>query len=103
MPFYREEYDTIAQRIYEEALPGYNIVGIDCDNNGNNIISLSGAIHCITHSVGVNDPLLISYKKFRNFKEERRKKKEENKEVGDAITIRKLLEVWGLQITDYKN
>ena len=66
LPFYREEYDTIAQRIYEEALPGYNIVGIDCDNPGNNIISLSGTIHCITHSVGVGDPLLISYKKIEN-------------------------------------
>ena len=66
VPFYREEYDTIAQRIYEEALPGYNIVGIDCDNNGNNIIPLSGAIHCITHSVGVNDPLLISYKQIED-------------------------------------
>ena len=66
LPFYREEYDTVAQRIYEEALPGYNIVGIDCDNNDNNIISLSGAIHCITHSVGVNDPLLISYKKIED-------------------------------------
>ena len=66
VPFYREEYDTIAQRIYEEALPGYNIVGIDCDNSGNNIISLSGAIHCITHSVGVNDPLLISYKQLED-------------------------------------
>ena len=64
VPFYREEYDTIAQRIYEEALPGYNIVGIDCDNSGSNIISQSGAIHCITHSVGVNDPLLISFKKI---------------------------------------
>ncbi|MDC0189532.1 agmatine deiminase family protein [Flavobacteriales bacterium] len=67
LPFYREEYDTIAQRIYEEALPGYNIVGIDCDNSGNNIISQSGAIHCITHSVGVNDPLLISYKKIEDY------------------------------------
>ena len=66
VPFYREEYDTIAQRIYEEILPGYNIVGIDCDNSGNNIISQSGAIHCITHSVGVNDPLLISYKKIED-------------------------------------
>ena len=67
VPFYREAYDTIAQRIYEEALPGYNIVGIDCDNSGNNIIAQSGAIHCITHSVGVNDPLLISYKKIEDF------------------------------------
>ncbi len=67
VPFYREEYDTIAQRIYEEALPGYNIVGIDCDDSGNNIISQSGAIHCITHSVGVNDPLLISYKKLEDY------------------------------------
>ena len=66
LPFYREEYDTVAQRIYEEALPGYNIVGIDCDNSGNNIISLSGAIHCITQSVGVSDPLLISYKKIED-------------------------------------
>ena len=29
LSLYRQEYDTIAQRIYEEALPGYNIVGID--------------------------------------------------------------------------
>ena len=47
-------------------MPGYNIVGIDCDNSGNNIISLSGAIHCITHSVGVNDPLLISFKQIED-------------------------------------
>ena len=40
VPFYRQEYDTIAQRIYEEALPGYNIVGIDVDNSGVNVNSL---------------------------------------------------------------
>lgn len=61
VPFYRTEYDTIAQRIYEAALPGYEIIGIDCDNSGNNIISLSGAIHCITKAVGVDDPLLINH------------------------------------------
>lgn len=59
VPFYRQEYDTIAQRILEEAMPGYNIIGIDVDNSGQNLISLSGAIHCITHSVGVYDPMLI--------------------------------------------
>ena len=60
-PTYREEYDTTAFRIWGEVCPGYNLVGIDCDNNGNNIIAQSGAIHCITHTVGVADPLLISH------------------------------------------
>ena len=61
LPTYETQYDTTAIRIWEEALPGYEIVGIDCDNNNADIISLSGAIHCITHSVGVEDPLLISH------------------------------------------
>lgn len=61
LPTYREEYDTTAMRIWEENMPGYNIVGIDCDDSGSNIISLAGAIHCITHAVGVEDPLLISH------------------------------------------
>ena len=61
LPTYYEEYDTTAIRIWEKALPGYNIVGIDCDSGNDNIISQSGAIHCITHSVGVEDPLIISH------------------------------------------
>ncbi len=60
-PTYRLEYDSIAYRIWGEVCPGYNLVGIDCDNTGSNIISQSGAIHCITHTVGVADPLLISH------------------------------------------
>ncbi len=60
-PTYREEYDTTAYRIWGEVCPGYTLVGIDCDNSGNNIISQSGAIHCITHAVGVAEPLLISH------------------------------------------
>lgn len=58
-PSYREEYDTTAARIYEELLPGYNLIPIDCDDQGSQIIALAGAIHCITHSVGVSDPMLI--------------------------------------------
>ena len=54
---YREQYDTTALRIYKENLPGYRIQLLDC----NDIIGASGAIHCITHSVGVNDPMLISH------------------------------------------
>ncbi len=57
LPTYYEEFDTTAIAIYEETLPGYNVIGIDC----NQIISASGAIHCITHSVGVEDPMLISH------------------------------------------
>ena len=60
LPTYYEEYDTTAIRIYEEALPGFNVVGIDCDGN-EPIIAASGAIHCITNSVGVADPLIISH------------------------------------------
>lgn len=59
VPTYREQYDTTALRVLGEALPGYNIVGIDVDSNPEILISLSGAIHCITKSVGVADPLWI--------------------------------------------
>ncbi|MDZ4824380.1 MAG: agmatine deiminase family protein [Flavobacteriales bacterium] len=61
VPYYREEYDTVAYNILSKALPGYNIVGIDCDNNSEPIIFSSGAVHCITHAIGVEDPLLISH------------------------------------------
>lgn len=65
VPFYREEYDTIAQRILEEALPGYNIVGVNVDyDSGETLIASGGAIHCITHAVGVEDPLIISHQRL---------------------------------------
>lgn len=60
-PTYREQYDTTAFRIWGEAMPGYTLVGIDSDNQDEPIIAASGAIHCITHSVSVEDPLLISH------------------------------------------
>jgi agmatine/peptidylarginine deiminase len=66
IPTYREEYDTTALRIWGEVCPGYTLVGIDCDNANNNIISQSGAIHCITHTVGVADPLLISHQPLQD-------------------------------------
>lgn len=55
VPFYEEQFDTTAQRIWEKSLPGYQIIGINC----NAIIGSLGAIHCITKEVGVNDPLHI--------------------------------------------
>jgi agmatine deiminase len=57
VPIYEEEWDTTALRIYREALPGYKVVGIDC----NEIITASGAIHCITKAVSSNNPLRIAH------------------------------------------
>lgn len=62
LPTYYQQYDTTAIRIWQESLPGYNIVPVNC----NTIIQASGAIHCITHSVGVADPLLISHQALPN-------------------------------------
>lgn len=62
VPIYEERYDTTALRIYRENLPGYNIVGIDC----NDIIPRLGAIHCVTKIVGVADPLWIAHPRLRD-------------------------------------
>ncbi len=58
VPFYQQQFDTTASRIWKQAMPGYNVVGINC----NAIIPSLGAIHCITKEVGVNDPLRIVHK-----------------------------------------
>lgn len=63
VPIYEEKYDTIGLRIYRESLPGYNVVGIDC----NAMINSLGALHCITKTVGVEDPLWIAHPRVRDF------------------------------------
>ena len=62
VPTYELQYDTTALRIYREALPGYNVVGINC----NSIIPSLGAIHCITKEIGVQEPVFISHAKLLN-------------------------------------
>ncbi|PQB05810.1 agmatine deiminase family protein [Aureitalea marina] len=59
IPTYRPEVDGPALEQWEQMMPGYNIVGIDVDNPEENLISLVGAIHCITHTIGVENPLWI--------------------------------------------
>ncbi|MBK8566251.1 MAG: agmatine deiminase family protein [Saprospiraceae bacterium] len=59
VPIYEEQYDTTALRIYREQFPGYKVVGINC----NDIISASGALHCITKEIGVTDPLWITHQR----------------------------------------
>ncbi|MCW5925248.1 MAG: agmatine deiminase family protein [Saprospiraceae bacterium] len=63
LPQYEVQYDTTAIRIWQKNMPGYNIVGINC----NAIIPLGGAIHCIVKEVGVADPLLIQHKQVESF------------------------------------
>ena len=59
VPTYRPSVDNPALAQWRDLMPGYNVVGIDVDNQGENLISSLGAIHCITHSIGVEDPLWI--------------------------------------------
>lgn len=66
VPTYRPEVDEPALAIYRQLMPGYTVVGIDVDNSGEDLISLSGAIHCITHTIGVADPLWITHSKVKS-------------------------------------
>jgi len=61
VPIYNFPQDTTALRIYREAMPGYRVVGINC----NSIIPASGAIHCISKEIGVSDPVFISHPSIR--------------------------------------
>lgn len=62
VPTYDQQYDTTALRIWQEAMPGYQIRGIDC----NQIIPSLGAIHCITKEVSSNDLLRIVHQPLRD-------------------------------------
>lgn len=55
VPTYEVQYDTTALRIWKEAMPGYDVKGINC----NQIIPLSGALHCITKEVAADNPITI--------------------------------------------
>ena len=59
VPTYRPEVDEPALDYLRELLPGYNVVGIDVDNSSEPLIASLGAIHCITHTIGVDEPLWI--------------------------------------------
>ncbi len=61
VPTYGSYLDSEALSIYEEAMPGYEIVGI----NMNNVISASGAIHCVTREIAAVDPIFIAHAAVR--------------------------------------
>ncbi len=57
-----EGTDKVALEIWEELMPGYKIVGIDCSE----IIKEYGAVHCITKEIGVAEPLRIVHEKVKS-------------------------------------
>lgn len=65
IPVYRPEVDKPALDVYRKLMPGYNIVGIDVDESGEDLIARGGAIHCITHTIGVANPLWIVHQPVR--------------------------------------
>ena len=62
VPTYEIAFDSTALRIWNETMPGYNIVGIDC----NELIDFFGAIHCVTKEIGVKDPLRIVMQRLKD-------------------------------------
>lgn len=57
VPIYGFPLDATALQIYRDAMPGYTVIGYDC----NAIIGQSGAIHCIVKEVGVREPVLFAH------------------------------------------
>lgn len=55
VPIYNYTSDADALQVYEDLMPGYNVIGI----NSNDPIQASGAIHCTSHEIGVDNPLWI--------------------------------------------
>ncbi len=62
VPIYGLPLDNQALQIYRDAMPGYNVVGI----NMRNVIPASGAIHCISKEIAANDPIFFSHPPLRD-------------------------------------
>ncbi|MFN0156603.1 MAG: agmatine deiminase family protein [Bacteroidota bacterium] len=60
VPIYSLPQDQLALDIYADAMPGYTILGFDC----NSIIPQLGAIHCITKEIGVREPVHFAHKRI---------------------------------------
>lgn len=61
VPQYGLPEDEEAMEIYQQAMPGYRVVGIQMRN----VIPASGSIHCITHEIAAYDPIFIAHATHR--------------------------------------
>lgn len=62
VPIYGIAQDQEALNIWRAACPGYRVVGI----LSNASIGASGALHCITKEIGVQDPLWITHQRLED-------------------------------------
>lgn len=62
VPIYGFTQDAVALQIYRDNMPGYNVIGYDC----NAPIPSGGAIHCITKEIGTTNPVLIKHPRLQN-------------------------------------
>ncbi|RMF02673.1 MAG: hypothetical protein D6772_03220, partial [Bacteroidetes bacterium] len=62
VPVYGHPLDSVALQIYRDYLPGYRVVGINC----NSIIEAVGALHCVAKVVGVANPLYLAHARLRD-------------------------------------
>ncbi len=62
VPVYGSSYEEGALELYQSLMPGYNVVGINC----NQMIPSFGALHCITKLVHTDDPMWIVHQKLRD-------------------------------------
>ncbi len=59
-PSLNQEYDEAALDLIREALPGYNVVGVDARA----LTPLGGAIHCITMQIPASNPIRFKHPKI---------------------------------------
>jgi agmatine/peptidylarginine deiminase len=60
VPIYNMASDEEGLQAIRDVMPGYKVIGINCSA----IIPSGGAIHCISHTIGVRDPLLIVHQQL---------------------------------------
>ncbi len=60
LPVYDNPLDAAAIDTFQQYLPGYNVVPVNCES----IIFSGGAVHCITKEIGVPDPLRIVHQEL---------------------------------------
>ncbi len=62
VPIFNIPTDEKALQCYRESMPGYEIVGVPASH----IYEKKGTIHCITHEIGLDDPVTILHAALDN-------------------------------------